>query len=101
MGVLWDARIESRPLFPCGVAVSGIVARDRGTPDIQAAHCDSFINQQDRIRDHGAASRVLLKNAVMVSGNDNLVAMGQFSEPSIEVFNLRCMVPKGEVARMN
>jgi hypothetical protein len=37
----------------------------------------------------------------MVTGNDNLVAVGQFSEPRIEVFNLRGMVPKREVARMN
>jgi hypothetical protein len=37
----------------------------------------------------------------MVTGDDNLVSVGQFAEPLIEILNLRGMVPKGEVPRMN
>jgi hypothetical protein len=37
----------------------------------------------------------------MVAWNDDFIAVGQFAEPQIEVPNLRSMIPKGEIARMN
>jgi hypothetical protein len=101
VSVCGDARVEFRPLFPRGVAVCGIITGNRRTPDIETANSDAFIDQQNAIRDHLAESGVLAKCTVMVTGDDNLVAVRQFAEPVVEVLNLGHMVPEREVARMN
>jgi hypothetical protein len=44
VGVPGDARVKSRSFFPFGVAVCGIVASDWTPPNVQAAHCDTFVD---------------------------------------------------------
>jgi hypothetical protein len=100
VGVGRNRRVKAGALIWLCVAVGSIVASDRTAPNVEATDSDPVIDEQVAIRDQGAQARVLVEFTVMVAGDYNLVAVGEFVEPIVEVSNLRNLVPKGEIARV-
>jgi hypothetical protein len=66
---------------------AAIERSDWRSPQRETLHFNALIDQHRRIREQGAKIGVSLEEELMVSRNNNLVTMGQLSQPRVEIFH--------------
>jgi hypothetical protein len=73
------------------------------SPDLQTRHFRARVFEIDcTVEEFSSGSRMTLEHQIMISGDDNLVSMGLFAQPLIEINYLsRSIAERHEIAGMN
>lgn len=84
----WDAVVSTFPLLRIAAAERTTVVRcQRRAPDSQSIDADGFIHKKSRVGDQLSELRSTGKDVLMITWHEDLMRMGQFSKPFIEIFD--------------